>query len=409
MTSFADLQLCEPLINALAKLHISTPTEVQAASIPLIMKGSDLVVQAQTGSGKTLAFALPIMQKLQQQQLDYPPASGDYRPAKLLVLAPTRELADQIREDFIHCNQFLRLRITLLIGGQRLDAQWAKLKKGSDIIIATPGRLLDLLNQEVIELNKLTHLVFDEADRMLDMGFAEEINKILEFIPKKRQTLLFSATYDSSIQLLANELCFHPQRIRIENNNVKIQHRIFKVARSQKLDVLVHLLNKAQFSQVMVFTKTKNNADEVAIKLAKAGFDVAAIHGDKSQKERTGVLAEFKNKALSILVATDVAARGIDIKNLPCVVNFDFPQAPQDYIHRIGRTARAGKAGQAISFVNEQQQDLIDEISRMLDTDLKIKPSPIAATANTESAEPAKAKEKAGIVARQGGRPGIRF
>jgi ATP-dependent RNA helicase RhlE len=403
------------LLQALKAMSIVNPTPVQQQAIPLILAGQDVIVKAQTGSGKTAAFGLPVMHALNAKygQIE----SGKFRKTRALILAPTRELAIQITDNMVAYNELMNFRILQLIGGARIQGQKNKLLKGVDIVVATPGRILALLSDKSISIKDLEYLIMDEADRMLDMGFSDEINQILKYVPRIRQNLMFSATYPEQVENLMNRIASpNAKYVEIEAEKSKIVHRLFRVSKAQKLDVLIHLLNKSQWSQVIIFTRTKRNANELWWELRDSEFRVGQIHGDKDQKDRSQTMRDFKDKELDILVATDVAARGLDIKQLPCVINYDFPQKAADYVHRVGRTGRAGKSGQAVSFINEAMEHLVPEICELLDIDLKVKASPLkierkagekAEQKKKENAKKNTVKEKR--KPKPGGRPTLDF
>ena len=360
--SFSDLGLQAELMRAVSAQNYSTPTPIQTAAIPAILKGKDVLAGARTGTGKTAAFAIPILQMLSRSN-----GNGSYPRA--LVITPTRELAAQVHEDVRTYGKYLPLRSTVVFGGVGFNPPATKLKKGVDILVATPGRLLDHAGQKTVNLSKVEFLVLDEADRMLDMGFLPDIRRILSLLPKKRQNMMFSATYMPEIQKLAHSLLTDPARIQVSPQNAAtdlVVHKVHPVVRSKKRALLTYLIKTENWEQALVFTRTKRGADRLTKHLVKAGVSAQSIHGDKSQPSRSRALGDFKKGKVHILVATDVAARGLDIIELPRVVNFDIPQVPEDYIHRIGRTGRAGSKGVAISLVSVDEGDLLTAVEQAL-------------------------------------------
>ena len=360
--SFNDLGLKAELLRAVSAQNYSTPTPIQIEAIPAILAGKDVLAGARTGTGKTAAFALPIL-----QMLNLPNGSGTHPRA--LVITPTRELAAQVHDDVRTYGKYLPLRSTVVFGGVGFHPQAAKLKKGVDVLVATPGRLLDHARQKTVNLSKIEFLVLDEADRMLDMGFLPDIRRILDLLPKRRQNLLFSATYVPKIRQLAQSLLTDPARIQVSPINAAtelVEHKVHPVGRSKKRALLTHLIKSENWDQALVFTRTKRGADRLTKHLVRAGVSAESIHGDKSQSSRTRALADFKRGKVRILIATDIAARGLDIIELPRVVNFDIPQVPEDYIHRIGRTGRAGSTGVAISLVSIDESDLLTAVEQVL-------------------------------------------
>jgi ATP-dependent RNA helicase RhlE len=335
---FADLGLAEPLLRAIADTGYTTPTPIQLKAIPLVLKGGDLLAAAQTGTGKTAGFALPLLQILAEK-----PCRRVGHP-RALVLTPTRELAAQVEEAIHTYGKYLPLRSMVMFGGVGFNPQAAQLKKPVDVLVATPGRLLDHISQKTLNLSDVEILVLDEADRMLDMGFIHDIRKVLALLPAKRQNLLFSATFSEEIKALADRLLDNPTLVEVAKRNMaseQVSQRVHLVDRDRKTDLLIHLIKEGNWFQVLVFTRTKHGANRLAEKLDKSGIPSAAIHGNKSQGARTRALADFKSNALQVLVATDIAARGLDIDQLPHVVNFELPNVSEDYVHRIGRTGRA--------------------------------------------------------------------
>jgi len=347
---------------------------VQQQAIPVALKGRDLVAEAQTGTGKTASFALPMIQRLSKSHEE-----GEYRPIRGLVLVPTRELSVQVADDTLEYGRALKMRVVSIYGGVRFDNQIRKLKRGADILVATPGRLLDLIRHEVISLAQVEMLVFDEADRMLDLGFIDDIRKLLDLIPEQRQTLLFSATLNESVEVLAEKLLTEPKRIAIAARNSaskQVKQSIYAVERGDKADVLAFLIKAGNWQQTLVFTRTKAGADALTESLQEEGISAAAIHGDRSQRDRLAALKQFTDREVRVLVATDVAARGLHIEALPQVVNFDLPNQPEAYVHRIGRTGRAGMKGHAISLVGGDERRFLKAISDLIGKPLQLQPVP---------------------------------
>ncbi|MDR5803013.1 MULTISPECIES: DEAD/DEAH box helicase [unclassified Caballeronia] len=364
--SFDSLGLSEPLLRAVNELGYTVPTPIQLQAIPAVLKGGDLLAGAQTGTGKTAGFTLPILQRLSQLA---PAAAGTKRPIRALILTPTRELAAQVEESVRAYGKYLKLKSTVMFGGVGINPQIDALKRGVDIVVATPGRLLDHMQQKTIDVSQLEILVLDEADRMLDMGFIHDIKRVLARLPAKRQNLLFSATFSDEIKALADSLLDSPALIEVARRNTtaeRIEQKIYPVDRDRKREMLTHLIRTNNWFQVLVFTRTKHGANRLAEQLGKDGISALAIHGNKSQSARTRALAEFKDQTLQVLVATDIAARGIDIDQLPHVVNFDLPNVPEDYVHRIGRTGRAGADGEAVSLVCVDELQLLKDIERLI-------------------------------------------
>ncbi len=362
--SFEFLGLRAELLSAVATQGYTTPTPIQAQAIPVIFEGSDLLAGAQTGTGKTAAFALPIVQMLSENA----PRKKRRNP-RALVLVPTRELAAQVSEQMQNYGRRLSLRSTMIYGGVNIRAQIERLRRGIDIVVATPGRLLDHAERGTIKLTEVEFLVLDEADRMLDLGFIDDILHVVEFLPSQRQNLLFSATYSQNIKQLADELLDQPRRIEVTRRNIAadaVTQAVYPVERRRKREMLSHLVRKEGWEQVLVFTRTRYSADKLTAELLFDGIKAAAIHSNKSQSLRTRTLAEFKRGELRVLVATDVAARGLDIQRLPHVVNYELSQVPEDYVHRIGRTGRAGEDGVAISLVCPAELPLLNEIEKLL-------------------------------------------
>jgi ATP-dependent RNA helicase RhlE len=363
--SFDSLGLSEPLVRAVNELGYSSPTPIQTQAIPAVLNGGDLLAGAQTGTGKTAGFTLPILQRLNSM----PPAAGGKRVVRALILTPTRELAAQVEESVRAYGKYLKLKSTVMFGGVGINPQIDALKRGIDIVVATPGRLLDHMQQKTIDLSHLEILVLDEADRMLDMGFIHDIKRVLAKLPPKRQNLLFSATFSDEIKTLADNLLDSPALIEVARRNTTaetVAQKIHPVDRDRKRELLTHLIRQHNWFQVLVFTRTKHGANRLAEQLTKDGISALAIHGNKSQSARTRALAEFKDGTLQVLVATDIAARGIDIDQLPHVVNFDLPNVPEDYVHRIGRTGRAGATGEAVSLVCVDELQLLKDIEKLI-------------------------------------------
>jgi len=360
--SFKKLGLSDELLNAIQEKGYSQTTPVQEKTIPYIMQGLDILAGAQTGTGKTAAFALPILNRLQQSE-------SKRRRIRALVLTPTRELASQVGGSFRDYGSNLRFKTAVIYGGVSIKTQKDKLRSGVDIVVATPGRLLDHLNQRTLDLSETEVFVLDEGDRMLDMGFIVDIKKIIKHLPDKRQNLLFSATFPKEIKSLASRLLDSPKQIQMSPQNSiteKVKQKIYPVDRARKRELLIHSIKEEKWFQVLVFIKTKRAADKLTKQLNKHRIKADAIHGDKTQAARTRALKSFKDGNIQVLVATDVAARGIDINLLPFVINYNLPMVPEDYIHRIGRTARAGKEGTAISLVSADEFHLLSEIERLL-------------------------------------------
>ncbi len=340
--NFNDLGLAEPILRAINDAGYTTPTPIQAQAIPQVLTGGDLLAGAQTGTGKTAGFTLPILHILSQK----PVADlGKGRP-RCLMLTPTRELAAQIEESVKTYGKYLSLTSTVIFGGVNINPQMSRLRKPLDILVATPGRLLDLANQKAVDLSGVEILVLDEADRMLDMGFIRDIKKILALLPKARQNLLFSATFSDEIKALADGLLNNPGFVEVARRNTAselVEQTVHMISQSFKRELVSHLVKHNDWQQVLIFTRTKHGANRLAEKLIKDGIEAAAIHGNKSQGARTRALAQFKDGTVRVLVATDIAARGLDIDQLPQVINFELPNVPEDYVHRIGRTGRAGR------------------------------------------------------------------
>ncbi|MFN3231463.1 MAG: DEAD/DEAH box helicase [Alphaproteobacteria bacterium] len=370
MTQFKDLGLAEPLLKALDAEGYTTPTPIQAKAIPALMEGGDLLGMAQTGTGKTAAFVLPLLQQIATARRKPQP-----KRCGALILAPTRELAAQIADSIATYGQNVRHSATVVVGGVKPGPQIRKLAQGVDILVATPGRLLDHMGTGAIRLDETTTIVLDEADQMLDMGFIPAIRKVMEKLPRDRQTLLFSATMPKEIKGLANDFLTDPVEVSIGPASRpidKIDQRVIRVDRADKGRSLIDLLKTADLERAIVFTRTKHGADKVKRQLEKAGLPAGAIHGNKSQNQRTKALDAFKKGTAPVLVATDIAARGIDVSGVSHVVNFDLPDVSEAYVHRIGRTARAGKSGEAISLVDSGERGLLRDIEKLIGRELPI-------------------------------------
>ncbi len=362
--TFENFGLLKELLVAIKEQNYSTPTNIQAQAIPLILEGGDLMACSQTGTGKTAGFTLPLLQNLQKSA-----KNSGRRLVRALILTPTRELAMQVQENVKVLGKQLPFRSIAIFGGVSIHTQIDRLKQGVDIIVATPGRLLDLINQRVISLSNVEILVLDEADRMLDMGFIHDIRKILALLPKKRQNLLFSATFSDEIKKLAEGLLNAPKMIQATKVNTAadaVEQTVHPVDTKRKRELLSHLIHSNQWKQVLVFCRTKHGANRLAEHLTTDGITAAAIHGNKSQSARTKALDAFKKGGVRVLVATDIAARGLDIDQLPHVVNYELPNVPEDYVHRIGRTGRAGNTGQAISLVSIDERPFLASIEKLL-------------------------------------------
>lgn len=369
--TFKDLKIIEPILRALKEQRYLTPTPIQQKAIPILLQKKDILGCAQTGTGKTAAFSIPIIQLL---SLDRNKNNKD-REIKALILTPTRELAIQINDSFTKYNKYLDIKHTVIFGGVKQKIQVDNLQKGIEVLIATPGRLLDLIQQGFIQLNKIKYFVLDEADRMLDMGFIHDIKRILPKLPKEKQTLFFSATMPPEISGLANSILHNPVKIKVtpvSSTADTIKQSIYFVEKLEKKDLLIKLIKETDKKSILVFTRTKYGADKIARVLCKAKINSEAIHGDKSQNSRQRALINFKTGKTQVLVATDIAARGIDIHELEWVINYDLPNVPETYVHRIGRTGRAGNNGTAISFCAQDERPYLKEIQKLIGKKIKV-------------------------------------
>jgi ATP-dependent RNA helicase RhlE len=391
--SFNSLGLSQALLKAISKKGYSTPSPIQLKAIPHILQGKDVLASAQTGTGKTAGFTLPLLHILSETPKE------KYKPIRALILTPTRELAAQVYANVKEYSEFLDLRSAVIFGGVNQNPQVATMRQGIDVLVATPGRLLDLINQNHISLKRVEILVLDEADRMLDMGFLRDIERIIKMMPEKRQNLMFSATFSHDIKKLAHGILNHPVHVEAtpENTTVDaISQKIYRVAKGLKTDLIIKLISDGNWKQVLVFTRTKHGANKLCEKMDKAGIKAAAIHGNKSQGARTKALGGFKSGSVSVLVATDIAARGLDIPLLPHVINFELPNISEDYVHRIGRTGRAGASGEAISLVSADETTFLRDIEKLLGMRIPVEiiegfePDPNAST------EPEKRQQRGG-------------
>lgn len=363
--SFTTLGLSKPILRAIAEQGYSEPTPVQKQAIPVILSKKDILAGAQTGTGKTAGFTLPLLQLLGEK----PAVKGQRHHVRALILTPTRELAAQVGDSVKTYGKYLPFKSAIIFGGVSINPQITTLRKGVDIVIATPGRLLDHVNQKTLDLSRIEYLILDEADRMLDMGFIHDIKKILAILPVHRQNLLFSATFSNEIKRLADSLLNSPTLIEVARRNTaaeSILQVVHPIDRERKRELLSHLIKSKGWKQVLVFTRTKHGANRLTSQLEKDGISASAIHGNKSQTARTKALANFKQGSVQVLVATDIAARGIDIDHLPHVVNFELPNVPEDYVHRIGRTGRAGNEGEAVSLVCVDEDALLRNIEKLI-------------------------------------------
>ena len=392
---FEELGLCAELLRAIADEGYTSPTPVQEQAIPSILAGQDVMAGAQTGTGKTAAFTLPMLQLFKQHaNTSVSPAR---HPVRALIITPTRELAAQVFESVRTYGKHIPLRSACVYGGINIDPQIADLRAGVEILVATPGRLLDHVNQRTVNLGQVEILVLDEADRMLDMGFMPDIKRIIALLPAKRQNLMFSATFPEDIKRLASQLLTAPVRIQVAPSNAVtdlVTHCAFRVDERNKRETLERLIRERDMRQVLVFTATKIAANKLARELIRDGFACSALHSDKSQQERTQALADFKDGKVQVLVATDIAARGLDVEQLPHVINYELPHNPEDYIHRIGRTGRAGQPGEAISLVARDEEESLASIEKLLKARIDIMPSPAEAVRTPPPPRPASSSHR---------------
>ena len=361
--SFNSLGLSDALLKAISKKGYTTPSPIQQKAIPPILEGKDVLASAQTGTGKTAGFTLPILQILSQGK------HLSHRPIRALILTPTRELAAQIYDNIQEYGEFLDLRSAVIFGGVNQNPQTAQIRRGLDILVATPGRLIDLQNQGLVSLSKVEILVLDEADRMLDMGFLRDIERLIKLLPTKRQNLLFSATFSKDIKKLAMGILHHPVQVEATPENTTVDaiiQKIYPCAKEKKTELIIKLITEGNWKQILVFTRTKQGANKLTEAMISSGIKAAAIHGNKGQGARTKALAGFKDGSLTALVATDIAARGLDIPLLPHVINFELPNIPEDYVHRIGRTGRAGASGEAISLFSPDETVFLRDIEKLV-------------------------------------------
>ena len=389
--SFETLGLAEPLLRAVHEQGYTTPTPIQAQAIPVVLQGGDLMGGAQTGTGKTAGFVLPMLHRLMASTPARDPGARGRVPIRALILTPTRELAAQVEESVRNYGKYSKLTSMVMFGGVGMQPQIDRLRRGVDILVATPGRLLDHHGQRTLDLSHVEIFVLDEADRMLDMGFVHDIKKVLAIVPPKKQSLLFSATFSDEIKALADRLLNQPVLIEVARRNQTadtIAQKVHPVGREMKKDLLCHLIKQNDWHQVLVFTRMKHGANRLVEHLLKQGISAMAIHGNKSQSARTKALADFKRGELTCLVATDIAARGIDIDQLPHVVNYELPNVPEDYVHRIGRTGRAGSQGEAVSLVCVDENIFLRDIERLIKREIPKEIVPGFAPPSTERAEP---------------------
>ncbi|MDG5492706.1 DEAD/DEAH box helicase [Psychroserpens sp. SPM9] len=381
--SFQSLGLSEPLLKAISKKGYETPSPIQEKAIPPVLQGRDVLASAQTGTGKTAGFTLPLLHYLSENPKE------KFRPIRALILTPTRELAAQVYESVKDYSTFLNIKSAVIFGGVNQKPQVATLRRGVDVLVATPGRLLDLQNQNLLSIKRVEVFVLDEADRMLDMGFLRDIERVMKLMPDKRQNLMFSATFSKDIRKLANSILNNPVQVEAtpENSTVDaISQKVYRVAKNKKTGLIIKLISEGNWKQVLVFTRTKHGANRLTKKMVSAGISAAAIHGNKSQGARTKALAGFKNGSVRVMVATDIAARGLDIPLLPHVVNFELPNISEDYVHRIGRTGRAGANGQALSLVSADETSYLKSIEKLIDERIEVEivegfePDPNAST-----------------------------
>jgi ATP-dependent RNA helicase RhlE len=412
--SFSQLGLSEAIVRAVTETGYTSPTPIQTQAIPAVLQGGDLLAGAQTGTGKTAGFTLPILHRLSTDAVGQQLANNtSQRSIRALILTPTRELAAQVEESVKVYGKYTRLNSAVIFGGVSINPQIKQLRHGVDILVATPGRLLDHMTQGTVKLDKVEILILDEADRMLDMGFIRDIRKVLAALPPKRQNLLFSATFSDEIKALADGLLDKPATIEVARRNSTVEviaQKIHPVDRDKKHPMLSHLIRTHKWTQVLVFTRTKHGANKLVEQLGKDGVGAMAIHGNKSQSARTRALSEFKDGTLQVLVATDIAARGIDIDQLPHVVNYDLPNVPEDYVHRIGRTGRAGATGEAVSLVCVDEHDMLKDIEKLIKQSLPREVIPGFEPDPTARAQPIQLRSGAGHHrnARPGGNGGGR-
>jgi ATP-dependent RNA helicase RhlE len=401
--SFSTLGLSDEIVRAVSEQGYTAPTPIQAQAIPAVLAGGDLLAGAQTGTGKTAGFTLPLLQRLSTT----PRAKqGGHTPIRALILTPTRELAAQVEENVRQYSKYLKLTSTCIFGGVGINPQIRLLKQGVDILVATPGRLLDHMQQNTVNLSNIEILVLDEADRMLDMGFIRDIRKVLAALPAKRQNLLFSATFSNEIKALADGLLNSPAMIEVARRNSTVEvisQKIHPVDRDKKHPLLAHLIQTNQWTQVLVFTRTKHGANKLVEQLAKQDISAMAIHGNKSQAARTRALSDFKDGKIIALIATDIAARGIDIDHLPHVVNYDLPNVSEDYVHRIGRTGRAGATGEAVSLVCVDEKGLLRDIERFIKREIEVEVIPGFEPDPNAKAQPIQLRSQGHPGPRQGG------
>jgi len=399
--SFTNLGLSKPILKAIEDQGYTTPSPIQAQAIPLVLEGKDVLAGAQTGTGKTAGFTLPILELMTHRS-----NKKQKLKARALILTPTRELAAQVHQNVVDYSKYLPFTSAVVFGGVGINPQKAKLKNGVDILVATPGRLLDLIGQGALDLSNVEFFVLDEADRMLDMGFIHDIKKVLKMLPNDKQSLLFSATFSASIKKLADSLLDNPTLIEVAKRNTSAQtisQKVHFVDKGRKKELLTHLIKRDNWHQVLVFTRTKHGANKLTQHLDFEGIKAAAIHGNKSQGARTRALADFKDNSIQVLVATDIAARGIDIDQLPHVINFELPNVPEDYVHRIGRTGRAGNEGVALSLVCVDEHEFLQDIEKLIKKDIEKEEIPGFAVDPTIKPEP---KKKQGGNRGRGGRGG---
>ncbi len=381
--SFKSLGLSEPILRAISKKGYEIPSPIQAKAIPPVLDGKDVLASAQTGTGKTAGFTLPLLHLLSENPKE------KYRPIRALVLTPTRELAAQVYANVKEYSEFLNIRSTVIFGGVNQKPQAAAIRQGVDVLVATPGRLLDLESQGLLSLKRVEIFVLDEADRMLDMGFLRDIERVMKLMPVKRQNLMFSATFSKDIKKLAYSILNNPIQVEATPENTAVEiidQKVYRVAKGKKTDLIIKLITDGNWKQVLVFNRTKHGANKLCKKMISAGITAAAIHGNKSQGARTKALAGFKNSTVRVLVATDIAARGLDIPLLPHVINFELPNISEDYVHRIGRTGRAGASGEAISLVSADETSFLRDIEKLIDMKIEVEilegfePDPNAST-----------------------------